>query len=79
MKSALSFALFIVLLGGGSLAPAQLRVALDEIQSVVNLDGSITVQIPASIAATCIAEGGCAFVSRNWVLATISTVCGHKL
>ena len=45
----------------------------------VNPDGSVTIVIPAEVAAACVVQGGCALASRDWILDQIAAACGTRL
>ncbi len=79
MKRILLLSLFFALSSCGNLAPAQIVSNQSEITITKNDDDSVTIHIPAEQVAMCDEQGGCAVVSRAWMLRTVGQACGVEL
>lgn len=79
MKRLLLISLFFALSSCGNLAPTQIVSNQSEITITKNDDDSITITVPAEQVKLCDEQGGCALVSRAWMLRTVGQACGVEL
>ena len=72
-------ALILFMASCGTVAPAQVETNHPGVDIKVNADGSVTMALSPAVAEACAMQGGCALVSKDWVLDQIGAACGSRI